>query len=68
MAARPNTGANAPHEMKPEDPGNDRLFWVVELNGTHSLHNYVTIENCKKPGKWMQNPTHGNLYFVRTPA
>ena len=66
MAARRGTGANAPHDMSPQDPGDDRQFWVVELNGSHSLHNFATIEACKKPGKWMQNPVHGNLYFVRT--
>ena len=66
MAARRSTGANAPHDMTPQDPGDDRQFWVVELNGTHTLHNFATIEACKKPGKWMQNPVHGNLYFVRT--
>lgn len=51
--------------MKPRDAKDDQLFWVVELDGSHTLRQFKTIEEDLGTGKWSVDPRYGNAYFVR---
>jgi len=57
-----------PNEMRPLNPRDDQQFWVRELDGTHTLRTYATIESALQPGKWHKDPNYGYAYFVRSRA
>lgn len=59
-------GVWKPNELAPNKPADDQQFWVVELDGSHTLRNYAQIEELR-PGEWRKDPNFGNAYFVRFP-
>lgn len=58
------SGANKPKEIKPDAKPGDQ-FWVIDTNGARFLRSFFEIENAHKPGKWVINPTGGNLFFQK---
>ncbi|KAF2841159.1 hypothetical protein M501DRAFT_917251, partial [Patellaria atrata CBS 101060] len=60
------TGVYEFNELVPKDPTDDQQFWVVELDGSHVLRNFKTIEKVCRPGRWAVHPEKNNyLYFIR---
>ncbi|KAK4988925.1 hypothetical protein LTR66_007186 [Elasticomyces elasticus] len=56
---------NKPTEWRPKPNSDDQMFWVVEVDGTHTLRTFQTIEGDLQPGKWVSDQRFGSFYFVR---
>ncbi|TKA29475.1 hypothetical protein B0A50_03488 [Salinomyces thailandicus] len=51
----------AKRKVQPVDVKEDQMFWVVELDGTHTLRSFMDVKELK--GEWKKDPRYDDAYY-----